>query len=66
LSLRERFRDKLLFFWEHVTTPRGYHVRIFPAPGFLGFVYVPIKLFYDYFWWPLRRRFKSPLNPPPD
>lgn len=52
-SLRERFRDKLLFCWEYVTTPRGYHIRIVPLPRFLLFLYVSIKLLYDYVWWPL-------------
>jgi len=63
LALRERFRDKVLFCWEHVTTPRRYHIRIVPLPRFLLFLYVPIKLFYDYVWWPLRRSFKkAPLE----
>lgn len=65
LSLRERFRDKVLFCWEHVTTPRGFHIRIVSLPRFLLFLYVPIKLLYDYVWWPLARPFKkAPLEDP--
>lgn len=61
LSLRERFRDKLLFCWEHVTTPRGNHIGIVSLPRFLLFLYVPIKLLYDYVWLPVVRPLKKAL-----
>jgi hypothetical protein len=59
LPLRERFRDKLLYCWRNVTTPRVNHVGIVSLPRFLWFLYVPIRLLYDHGWRPLVRG-KSP------
>ncbi len=59
LPLRERFRDKALYCWRNVTTPRVNHFGIVQLPRALWFLYVPIKLLYDYGWRPLtgfRRR----------
>lgn len=62
LPLRERFRDKLLYCWRNVTTPRVNHFGIVSLPGFLWFLYVPIKLLYDYGWRPLVRPWKKDLR----
>jgi len=55
LSFRERFRDRLLFCWSYVTAPDG-HIGIVSLPRYLWFLYVPIKLLYDYVWRPLALR----------
>ena len=64
LSLRERSRDKLLFCWEHVATPRTYHIGLVSLPRFLWFLYVPIKLLYDYVWLPFLRPLTKALEAP--
>jgi len=56
LPLRERFRDKLLYCRRNVTTPRVNHFGIVSLPRFLWFLYVPIKVLYDYGWRALVRR----------
>ncbi len=61
LLLRERFRDKLLYCWEYVTTPHGPHIRMVSLPRPLVFLYVPIKLVHDYVWRPLGRPLKRAL-----
>ncbi len=61
LPLRERFRDKFLYCWRNVTTPRVNHFGIVSLPRYLWFLYVPIKLLYDYGWRPLMR---SPRKDP--
>jgi Uncharacterised nucleotidyltransferase len=53
LLLRERWRDKLLYCWRQATTPRVNHLGIASLPRFLWFLYVPIKIVYDYVWCPL-------------
>lgn len=55
LPLRERFRDRVLYRWRNVTTPRVNHFGIVSLPRSLWFLYVPIKLAYDYGWRPLVR-----------
>jgi hypothetical protein len=65
LPLRERFRDKLLYCWRNVTTPRVNHFGIVSLPRFLWFLYVPIKLLYDYGWRPLMRPGKKVLREAP-
>jgi len=55
LPLRECFRDKLLYCWRNATTPRVNHFGIVSLPRFLWFLYVPIKLVYDYGWRPVVR-----------
>jgi hypothetical protein len=55
LSLRERLRDKLLYCWRNAITPRVDHLGIVSLPRFLWFLYVPIKLLYDYGWRPMVR-----------
>lgn len=63
LPLRERFRDKLLYCWRNLTTPRANHLGIVSLPRSLWFLYVPIKLLYDYAWRPVVRRRKQPEAP---
>jgi len=65
LPLRERFRDKLLYCWRNATTPRVNHFGIVSLPRFLWFLYVPIKLLYDYGWRPLMRPEKKGLPEAP-
>jgi len=65
LSLRERFRDKLLYCWRNATTPHCGHLAIVSLPPFLCFLYVPIKLLCDYAWRPLVRPWKKTLPKAP-
>lgn len=60
LPLRERFRDKLLYCWRNVTTPRVDYLGIVSLPRFLWFLYVPIRLLYEHGWRPLVRPGKKP------
>jgi hypothetical protein len=53
LPLREHFRDRLRYRWRNFTTPRVNHFGIVQLPRALWFLYVPIKLLYDYVWRPL-------------
>ncbi len=55
LALRERWRDKAAYCWRNVTTPRVNHLGIVSLPRSLWFLYVPIKLLYDYGWRPFKR-----------
>ncbi len=59
LPLRERFRDQLLYCCRNVTTPRANHLGIVSLPRFLWFLYVPIKVLYDYGWRVLTPRRKQ-------
>ena len=62
LPLRERFRDKLLYCWRQIATPRVNHFGIVSLPRSLWFLYVPIKVAYDYGWRPLVRPWKKDLS----
>ena len=61
MSLRERFRDKLIYCWRNVTTPHCGHLGIVSLPRSMCFLYVPIKILCDYGWRPLVRRWKKAL-----
>ena len=64
LALRERQSDKCRYIIRTITTPRAQHYRIVALPDSLRWLYLPIKLIFDYLLTPLSRWLKTNFSKP--
>ncbi|SIS68040.1 nucleotidyltransferase family protein [Neptunomonas antarctica] len=55
LAIRERYSDKLRFILRTTCTPRATHYELVNLPPTLRYLYVPIKLVFDYLILPVHR-----------